>query len=91
MLSRKSRFSRHSFPKTRARGTSFVWGTVILTNASAVVTSKKVLRRAVDRNRARRRVYTALAITRVSALVYIRKEALTTPLERIQADLSTLR
>ena len=54
-----------------------------------IVVSKKPLRRAVDRNRARRRVRAALQQSHSSGgvAVYLRREVLTTPFLEIARDL----
>lgn len=66
MLPKKFRFSSRSFPRTKPTvRRTFSWGSASLYTATsfqaAVVISKKTLKSAVDRNRARRRVYAALA------------------------------
>lgn len=55
-----------------------------------MVVSKKVLKKASDRNRVRRRIYSALREAKRAAIVFPRREALTTPLSIIIEDLKTV-
>ncbi len=96
MLPKRQRFTTQGFPngKFRERHT-FVWGTVVqyptTTPQAAVVVSKKVFGRAVDRNRVRRRVYAALkgALTHTphALVVYVRREIADTSHATIVSDL----
>lgn len=96
MLPKNQRFSRESFPKGRPTSRrSFSWGTVALYDSIdprfAVIVSKKAIKKAHDRNRAKRRVYALLAplSPKTAALVHLRSEALTTPIKEIEKDLKS--
>lgn len=99
MLKKAQRFARAAFPakervKTRH---SFSWGAVSLYErprfGAGVVVSKKVLGKAHDRNRLRKRLYDAIGRalpthpSALGVLVFPRKEALTAPHEGIVQDL----
>lgn len=96
MLSKKQRFTRALFPKGRPNARrSFSWGTASLydsPSAAAVVVSKKVIKKAHDRNRAKRRVYNVLATLdfKKGLVIHLRKEALTAPNVLITNDLKEL-
>jgi ribonuclease P protein component len=98
MLPRHARFVRETFPKGRSTERhTFSWGAVSVYNLypprAAVVISKKTLRRAHERNRARRRIFEALAKApeiKKSLLIYPRGEALTAPFSTIVHDLQTV-
>lgn len=97
MLPKTQRFTRESFPKGRpAERRSFSWGSLSLYEGIpprfGVIVSKKAIKKAHDRNRARRRVYTTLAALtpKKAALVHLRSEALTTPLQDITKDIQSV-
>ena len=94
MLPKNQRFSRESFPKGRPTSRrSFSWGTISLYDSISprfgVVVSKKAIKKAHDRNRAKRKVYALLAPVslKTAALIHLRSEALTTPVAEIKKDL----
>lgn len=92
MAPKNKRFSRRSFPKGRPDSRRpFSWGTISIYTASAsgcaVVVSKKVLKKAHDRNKAKRRVFEALPETNQAAVIHLRSEALTAPFKEIERDL----
>lgn len=93
MLPKPKRFSRGSFPKGRPMvRRSFPWGAVSLYEGEpkvAVVVSKKTLKKAHDRNRAKRRVYAALqgSERRHGIIVSLRSESLMMPLSHIKKDI----
>lgn len=100
MLPKNQRFERTTFPRKKPlRRLSFSWGSVVMYGAApgeggrvAVVVSKKVLRHAHDRNRAKRRLYEALASSgaagsAVSFVVFPRREALTAPFAALVDDM----
>ena len=100
MVPKSKRFTRSTFPnkKPLARH-AFVWGGVSLYESikphAAVVISKKTLKKAHERNRARRRVYEAVAAAGIfdrgeAMVVFLRREALTAPFTTIVADLSSV-
>lgn len=97
MLPKKQRFTRMSFPTgspTVRKG--FSWGTVSRYSTAepraAVVVSKKTLKKAHDRNRAKRRVYAALAPFTLSdgVVVHLRREALTAPAVDMHKDIASV-
>ena len=98
MLSKQKRYSREDFPKGRAyKSGRFLWGTVSVyespTFKAGVVVSKKVLRMAVERNKARRRVYSAIDSFKnknIGVIIRLRKEVLTTPCKNIISDIEGL-
>lgn len=97
MLPKTKRFTRESFPKGRpAERRSFSWGSVGLYDTIpprfAVIVSKKAIKKAHDRNRAKRRVYALIAphAPKKAALVHLRSEALTIPTKEIENDLKTV-
>lgn len=87
MPRKTARFSRDSFPRSRAKKNTHrtSWGSVSVypeKSGVAVVVSKKILSKAHDRNRLKRRLYAALdeALSNSKmpgVVVYPRKEALT--------------
>lgn len=97
MLKKSARFTRDSFPKKRASKRHHTsWGAVSLYPLpylrASVVVSKKVLRKAHDRNRLKRRIYNALKVatggdTQQGIIVFPRKEALTLPFKTLTDDL----
>lgn len=98
MFSKKSRYTRGSFPRGRAQQRSALsWGDVSFYPSpvlrGAVVVSKKILPKAHDRNRLKRRVREALSIAVAESshvagvLVFPRSEALTVPLTKLASDL----
>ena len=95
MLPKRGRFTSRTFPKGRSKDQHrFSWGTASVypsdTSYAAVVVSKKVFRRAVDRNRARRRVYAALRDTnakQVSVVVHVRRDIVDATHAALVADL----
>lgn len=98
MLPKNQRFKRTTFPKKKPlRRLSFLWGSVLVYGAAgseggraAVVVPKKVLRHAHDRNRAKRRLYEALAASgaseQTSLVIFPRREALTAPFAALVDD-----
>jgi ribonuclease P protein component len=97
MLPKKSRLSRTSFPKSKpSQRVTFSWGSISLYPSNvfmaSVVVSKKTLPRAVDRNRATRRAYAALArvspAPKLAVIVFPRREALKAPFTLLVADLA---
>ncbi|MEK7613335.1 MAG: ribonuclease P protein component [Patescibacteria group bacterium] len=99
MLSKKERLSRVSFPKKRAQlRHNFTWGAVSFypskTLHVGVVVSKKVLKRAVDRNKVRRRLYEAakngLKEETGTFICIPRSEVLTISFKTLENDFSTL-
>lgn len=99
MLNKGARLTRSSFPKKRARIQHiFPWGTVSEYPGgpfkAAVVVSKKTLKTAVDRNFARRRLYTAMKEEISSKggtfTVFPRTTILKTPFSSIKQDLHTV-
>ena len=98
MLSKKQRFSRDAFPKKRPeRRLHFSWGVVSLYKSflprASVVVSKKVLRKAHERNRLKRRIYEAVqkAAPPYSLVVYPRAEARTVAFTTLVEDLKSAR
>lgn len=98
MLKKAQRFSRENFPKGKAvkRGT-FPWGSVFVYNTptfkGGVVVSKKAVKKAHERNRAKRRVYTALENFKdqnIGLLLRLRKEAITEDIKQITSDIKTV-
>jgi len=98
MLGKALRFSRATFPIGRAKERySLPWGAVSVYDApqfrAGVVVSKKVLKKAHDRNRLRRRLYEAIGHVlpknppAIGLAVFPRKEALTAPYTAIVEDL----
>jgi len=94
MLPKTQRFSRDDFPTKRPdERRTFSWGTVSLYSAkkpgAAVVVSKKAIKEAHDRNRAKRRVYNAFDQGGIEKTVgrHLKKEALTAPFEEIKKNL----
>lgn len=98
MLPKNVRFERNNFPKGRPQiRRSFYWGTVSLfpTESAArfaVVVSKKVLRKAHDRNRARRRLYAALESVTSSyhIVIHAKSSALTADLSQVTEDIKSV-
>ena len=95
------RFRRENFPKkpTKQRH-HFSWGAVSVYPLTppkvAVVVSKKVLKNATDRNRARRRVYGAMSdalkskALEKSFVFFLKHEALTAPVQQLQKDIASV-
>lgn len=99
MLPKKSRFSRASFPKSKAaKRVTFLWGSASLyptpSFKASVVVAKKTLPHAVDRNKVTRRVYAALKrvsrtrVPDIGVVVFPSREALRAPFEMIVKDLA---
>lgn len=99
MLSKSRRFSRASFPRGKPlKRQQTPWGSVAFfeseTFKAAVVVSKKVFKKAHDRNKMRRRMYAALSqITPTpqggAVVLYPRREALTADLEVLTKTLQS--
>jgi len=100
MLPKNERLSRLSFPQKRpTKRYSLPWGSLSLYESSdfraSVVVSKKVLKKAHERNRLKRRIYSALeelqkeSSHKIMLVVYPRAEALTLPLRHIVKDLQS--
>ena len=96
MLPKTNRISRITFPKGRPLVRRvFSWGTASLypgERQAAVVVSKKTLKKAHERNRARRRAYTALAksLPNAALVIQLKREALFTPLTTFATDIDSL-
>lgn len=96
MLPKTNRISRTAFPKGRPFVRRvFSWGTASLYPGEpqvAAVVSKKTLKKAHERNRARRRVYAALAksLPNATLVIQLKREALFTPLTTVTADIEGL-
>ena len=99
MLARKNRISRKEFPSFKTKGTRFFStifsATVYLAPDNtqfSVVVSKKVAKRAVDRNQLRRQFYSAVephlkTITKkIKVVIYPKKEALVTTFSFLQSE-----
>jgi RNase P protein component len=99
MLPKKQRISRADFLKKPLHARSFAFGSVkILPGgvSAAVVVSKKVHPRAVERGKVRRRVYSALAaLARAgtltqSVIVYPNKKTLVAPFLELKTALENV-
>jgi ribonuclease P protein component len=95
MLPKKSKFTRASFPRTRPhKKHNFFWGSVSFFDTApgvAVVVSKKAIKKAHERNHAKRRVYALFhhSTPPCGTVVHLRSEARTTDLKTIQRDIES--
>ena len=94
MPAKNSRFTRKSFPSERPDSRrSFSWGSISFFKSNtarvAAVISKKTLKKAHDRNRAKRRALSALptALPQKGIIMHLRREALTTNFNEMRRDL----
>ena len=103
MLSRKNRISKKEFPSPKAKGARFFstsFSTTIYTGKDqtlfSIVVSKKISKKALDRNHLKRQFYSLAEkhlktiIKGVKIVIYPKKEALKTPFLLLQKELSTV-
>ena len=100
MLARKNRISRNEFPSSKTKGARFFSTsfsiTIYITEGNtrfSVVVSKKVAKRAVDRNYLRRQFYSLvephlkIITKKVKIVIYPKSEALKMPFLLLQKEL----